>query len=630
MDDALTLKTLSPGTFRALLSGRRAILCLLLILGTLAVYFPALHNGFTNYDDPQYLTDNYHIHSGLTWNTLRWAATAYYDSNWHPLTWISHAADISLFHLNPAGHHAISILLHAVNALLLFGILQIATRREWQSFFVAALFALHPINVESIAWAAERKNVLSMFFLLLSLYAYGKYARRPSISRYLTVAILYALGLAAKPQIITLPFLLLLWDFWPLERWTTSDASGDGQGSCYARATLRQLLVEKLPLLLLSIASAVITIQAQTRGGAAQIANAAFRTVAAFSFHIRLENALVAYARYIEMLFWPVGLAPMYPHPGNEIRAAGVAISALLLIAITAMVLVAWRHRYLPVGWFWFLGSLVPMIGIVQVGAQAMADRYAYLPFIGLFCMVVWGISDLVGRKPAFQQIATVAAMVILVVLSGVANRQVGFWRNSESLWNHTLQVTERNFVAHDSLAENLLKQGRFAEACSHFQLAINILPWDMPAQEGLAVCAQARGNSREAVERYENVLRLAREPDIRSAAFANLGSVYRGLGEYRLARENYEAALQLNPDLPIALVGTGLLAQKGWDYSRAAELFAHAMNAQPTSVGYLLLANALERGGRVTEARQASEKARRLSDNLQNDQRIADALIAE
>src|SRR5580693_3711454 len=196
MDDALTLKTLSPGTFRALLSGRRAILCLLLILGTLAVYFPALHNGFTNYDDPQYLTDNYHIHSGLTWNTLRWAATAYYDSNWHPLTWISHAADISLFHLNPAGHHAISILLHAVNALLLFGILQIATRREWQSFFVAALFALHPVNVESIAWAAERKNVLSMFFLLLSLYAYGKYARRPSISRYLTVAILYALGLA--------------------------------------------------------------------------------------------------------------------------------------------------------------------------------------------------------------------------------------------------------------------------------------------------------------------------------------------------------------------------------------------------------------------------------------------------
>jgi tetratricopeptide (TPR) repeat protein len=626
----VTPLTLSAGMSRVLLSRRRAIFCLFLILATVAVYFPAFHNGFTNYDDPRYLTDNHHIDSGLTWKTLRWAATAYYESNWHPLTWISHAADISLFHLNPAGHHAITILLHAVNALLLFGILQSATRREWPSFFAAALFALHPVNVESVAWAAERKNVLSMFFLLLALYAYGKYARRPSISRYLTVAILYALGLAAKPQIITLPFLLLLWDFWPLERWTTSDAIGDGQELGGVRATLPQLLVEKLPLLLLSIASAVITLQAQVRGGAVQVANAAGRTVAAFSFHTRLENALVAYARYITILFWPVRLAPMYPHPGNEIRAAAVALSALLLIAITAMVLAAWRHRYLPVGWCWFLGSLVPMIGIIQVGAQAMADRYAYLPFIGLSCMVVWGISDLVGRNPAFQKIATVAAMLILVVLGGVANRQVGFWRNSESLWNHTLQVTERNFVAHDSLAEYLMKQGRFAEACSHFQSAVDIFPQDMPAQEGLAVCAQARGHSREAVERYENVIRLAADPTVRSTAFANLGSIYRGLGDYRLARENYEAALKLNPDLPIALVGIGLLAQKGWDYSRAAELFAHAMNAEPTSVGYLLLANALERSGRVTEARQASEKARRLSDNLPNDQRIADALIAE
>jgi hypothetical protein len=205
----------------------------------------------------------------------------------------------------------------------------------------------------------------------------------------------------------------------------------------------------------------------------------------------------------------------MYPHPGNAIRATSVAISWLLLIAITATVLAAWRHRYLPVGWFWFLGSLVPMIGIVQVGAQAMADRYAYLPFIGLFCMLVWRISDLVGRKPASRQIATVAAMVMLVVLGGIAFRQVGFWRNSESLWNHTLQVTERNFVAHDSLAEYCLKQGRFAEACSHFQSAINILPEDMPAQEGLAICVQARGNSREAIERYENVIRLAAEPGI-------------------------------------------------------------------------------------------------------------------
>ena len=598
----------------------------LLIVATLAVYFPAVHNGFVNYDDARYITENSHIQSGLTWQSVRWAATAFYESNWHPLTWISHAVDISFFRLDPAGHHAINIVLHALNALLLFLVLQSATKRDWESFVVAALFALHPVNVESVAWASERKNLLSMVFLLLALYAYGKYAARPSLFRYSAVAISYAMGLAAKPQIITLPFLLLLWDFWPLQRWNPPPAPGTNALRHFASSFWR-LCAEKIPLLLLSIASAVITMQAQARGGALQVANAARRTPAAYPIAVRLENALVAYARYIAMLFWPDGLAPMYPHPGAALRTVSIFFLIFLLGIITAIVLLAWRHRYLPVGWLWFLGSLLPMIGIVQVGGQAMADRYAYLPFVGLFLMVVWGISDLADHKVAIRKSVAAFAVLVLIVFGALTYRQIGFWRNSENLWNHTLQVTKNNFVAHDSLAEYELKQGRFAAGCSHFQTAVSIFPDDMHAQEGLALCAQARNDNGEAIDRYGNVLRRALEPSIRATAFANLGSIYRGLGDYRRAKENYDSALQINPDLPIALVGSGLLAQKGWDYSLAASQYAHAMRVEPTSVGYLLLAKALQHGGHSLEATQAFEQARRLSSNLQDDQKIAEGL---
>ena len=621
--------TSTPSTHATFTAQRKTSFCFLLIAATLAIYFPALHNGFVNYDDPRYIIDNSHVQSGLNWQSVRWAATAFYESNWHPLTWISHAADVSLFHLNPAGHHAINILLHVLNALLLFLVLQSATGREWESFFVAALFALHPVNVESVVWASERKNVLSMFFLLLVLCAYGKYAARPSIFRYSAVAILYALGLAAKPQIITLPFLLLLWDFWPLRRWNPRTAPAATPEEGLASSSWR-LFAEKIPLLLLSIASAIITIRAQTSGGAVQAANAARRTVAAYPIAVRLENAVVAYARYIEMLFWPAGLAPMYPHPGATLRTISVLFSIFLLGAITTIVLLAWRYRYLPVGWFWFLGSLVPMIGIVQVGGQAMADRYAYLPFIGLFWMVVGGISDVIDRNVAARQSAAAFAVLVLMVFGALTYRQIGFWRNPETLWNHTLQVTQNNFVAHDSLAEYQLKQGRFAAGCSHFRAAVNIFSDDMPAQEGLAVCAQARNDNREAIDRYGIVLRRAIEPSIRATAFANLGSIYRGLGDYTRAKENYDSALQINPDLPIALVGSGLLAQKGWDYPLAAAQYAHAVRVEPTSVGYLLLAKALQQSGRSTEATHAFEQAKQLSYNLQDDQQTAAGLLGQ
>jgi len=257
-----------------------------------------------------------------------------------------------------------------------------------------------------------------------------------------------------------------------------------------------------------------------------------------------------------------------------------------------------------------------------------MADRYAYLPFIGLFCMVVWGISDVINRNVAAGKSAAAFLVPVLIVFGALTYRQIGFWRDSETLWNHTLQVTQNNFVAHDSLAEYQLKHGRFSAGCSHFQAAVNIFADDMPAQEGLAICAQARNDNREAIDRYDMVLRRAIEPSIRATAFANLGSIYRGLGDYRRAKENCDSALQINPDLPIALVGSGLLAQKGWDYSLAAAQYAHAMRVEPTSVGYLLLAKALQQSGRSAEAAQAFEQAQRLSGNLRDDQKVADDLL--
>jgi tetratricopeptide (TPR) repeat protein len=510
-------------------------------------------------------------------------------------------------------------LLHAVNALLLFLVLRSATKRDWESVFVAALFALHPLNVESVAWASERKTLLCATFMFLAFFAYGWYVRKPGTPRYALLIVLFALGLASKPMIISLPFALLLVDYWPLNRLPLP--GGPHDASVFFKK-LRSLALEKLPLLFLTAASAYITIIAQARSHS--IAQGKILSV-----HLRLANALWSYLLYIFKGFWPLHLASLYPHPENHLELWKPLLAFAFIFIVTYFCVSHRQKRYLIAGWLWYLGCLVPMIGIVQVGAQAMADRYAYIPFIGLFCMVVWGAADFVKQKVALRQTAAAFAVVVMIIFGVLARRQIGFWRNSETLWNHTLQFTERNFLAHDFLAQCLLEQGRFAEGCSHFQSAASILPNDIPAQEGLAVCAQARGDSRGAIDRYENALRLTAEPNSRATAFANLGSIYRELGDYRRAKDNYDSALQLNPDLPLALVGSGLMAQKGWDYSRAASQYAHAMHIEPTSIGYLLLAKALEQSGRAAEAVRAFEQARRLSSNMQDDQKVADGLLA-
>ena len=392
-------------------SRRSWIFALILVVATIALYYPVSHHPFVNYDDDAYVTENVHVQSGLTWDTVQWAFTTFESANWHPLTWISHALDYQMFQLDPGGHHETNVVLHVVNVLLLFWVLLRATESVGPSLMVAALFALHPVNVESVAWISERKNLLSMLFFLLALGAYRWYAREPRVTRYAAVAALFALGIMAKPQVITFPFVLLLWDYWPLRRMFagSQEASSGGQLAAMPGKSLSWLILEKLPLFAICAASAAITLKAQRAAGAMSGINW-------HPFSVRLENAILSYVRYVGEAFWPSSLSLYYPHPGNSLVLWQVIAAVAILLAVTSLVVAGRRRRYLLVGWFWFLGTLVPMIGLVQVGNQGRADRYAYLSFIGLFIMVCWGVAE--WAKQRHISSAKLAAVSVVVLLA--------------------------------------------------------------------------------------------------------------------------------------------------------------------------------------------------------------------
>jgi len=595
-----------------------------LAAATLALYNPVSRHPFVNFDDDRYIVQNPHVQAGLSWSTIAWAFTSTSQANWHPLTWISHALDCQLFRLNPAGHHYTNVLLHAGNVVLLFLLLQWTTGASWRSWMVAALFALHPINVESVAWISERKTLLSMMFFLLALWAYGWYARRPGAARYAAVAVLFACGLMAKPQIITLPFLLLLWDYWPLRRMFPGRAdSAQGTKPRFAARSFRWLVVEKLPLLLLSAASALITLKAQKAGGAV-------RALEEFPLSLRLQNAVVSYARYVGKAFWPARLAPLYPHPGNSLAAWQVAGASAFLLAITALVLVGRQRRYLVVGWFWFLGTLVPMIGLVQVGEAAMADRYAYVSFVGLFLMVCWGVGEWAERRKIAARWVAVPALAVLLALAIVTERQLSYWGDNITLWSHAIEVTNENFVAQDNLGGALLIAGKMDEAMPHFRAAARINPLDPLANFNIAANEQANGNFRLAASLYEKVLRMTSDAKLRADTFSNLGSAELASRDYPAAGASYQAALRLSPENAHAWTGLGLLALKAGDFTGAAGDFAHATQLEPSALGYLLLAHALEQDGRPAEAEAARQAARQLSPDLGEAQREANRMLAE
>jgi Tfp pilus assembly protein PilF/uncharacterized membrane protein YhaH (DUF805 family) len=596
---------------------RNLVLCLLLGVLTLLLYNPVAHFDFVNYDDNYYVFENAQVRSGLSWNTISWAFRSHDAANWHPLTWLSHALDYQLFHMNPAGHHYTSALLHALNVILVFLLLQRGTGSTWRSVMVAAIFAVHPVNVESVAWVAERKNVLCTLFFLLALAAYGRYVRKPDIKRYVLVALLFSLGLMSKPMVITLPFVLLLLDYWPLQRMNLAGTKKDW-GRCNSR-----LVLEKIPLLMLSLASAVLTLWAQKAGGAISAG-------AEYSLFVRLKNAAVAYTGYLGKAGWPSHLAVMYPHRGDSISLWETAFCTLVLLLITVAVLFARRYRYLAVGWFWYLGMMVPVIGLVQVGRQAMADRYAYLPFLGIFTIVVWGVTDAAKAQNPSNRYLGAAGMATVAALAIAAHVQLGYWRDSVSLWTHAVAVTQENFVAHDNLGEALVTVGRYEEALAQFRTASQINPRDPIAHINLGLVEQQQGRTNDAIQQYQQVLRLTDDPQLRARAFTNLGSAYRALHKYPEARESYHAALQLSPKAGLALLGLGLIAQQTGDLGQAADYYTRALRLEPSDVGYVLLAEALQQSGRMDEARAARDEARRISKNLDAAQRTANKLLFE
>jgi protein O-mannosyl-transferase len=600
---------------------RNLILCLLLATCTLAVYNGVNQNGFVNYDDDVYVTANRHVQAGLRWDTVTWAFTTFDAANWHPLTWISHALDYQLFKGNAAGHHYTNVLLHCICVVLLFLILVEATERVWPSLAAAAIFAVHPLNVESVAWAAERKNVLSMLFLLLALWAYQRYARQPSAARYALVILWFACGLMTKPQVITLPFLVLLWDYWPLGRWHLGQ-NESGSDDVPVRS-LGWLLLEKVPLLALSVASAVVTLAAQRAGGAV-------RTAVEYPPAVRLENAVCAYFDYVGRLLWPVRLAPMYPHPGESLHAWQIAVACVVVLAVTVLVLRYQQRRYLVVGWFWFLGALVPMIGLVQVGLQATADRYMYLPMIGLLLMICWGLADWAGKQKVRVIAVSCAVALVLAALGALTYRQVGYWHDSETLWTRAAAVTHNNFVAHVNLGEVMLNQERTEEAAAHFRAAVEIRPLDPAAHLNLGSCERRQKDYAPALQEDQAVLRLTSDKRLRAYALVNMGSDYRHLKEYARAKESYEAALRVNPETARAFVGLGMLEQKAGEYNDAARNYSRAVELEPSDVGYLLLSQALQQSGQPAAAQAAIAEARRVSPDFERAQQALRDLQTE
>src|SRR5580698_4078413 len=605
---------------------RTLLLCLLLTVVVLVFYHTVVHNGFVEYDDSGYIVANAHVRAGLTWATVKWAFTAYEQANWHPLTWLSHALDCTLFKLNPVGPHYVNVLLHAANAILLFLLLEAATGFTWPSLTVAALFALHPMNVESVAWAAERKNVLSMLFFLLALYAYVWYGRRPGVRRYAAVAFLFTLSLLSKPQAVTFPFLLLLWDYWPLCRFDSSELDGSTEQIANSpRFGIGWLVLEKVPLLLLSAASAVVTVKAQTSGGAVQ-------PFSQYALFLRLENALIAYVRYLGKAVWPSRLAALYVHVGPY-PAWQVGAAAFLLVLVTVWVvhsnIRARDKRYLAVGWFWFLGSLVPMIGLVQVGSQAMADRYAYVPFIGLFLMSIWVLADWAAAYRIPAPYLAFSAVACLLVLGTLTYRQVGYWHDTGSLWLHTLAVKENSYGAQDNLASFLLSQDRVEEAGAHYRAALAIVPGGPTATLGLGDYEEHSGNLAAAIEQFELVARRAADMDTRATGYNRLGFVYRKMGEPMKAKQCFETALQLAPDRARAMTGLGLIAQESGDLPEAVRQYSLALATERTDIGYLLLAQALQREGRSDDADAIYEQVAHFSLDLAAAQKAAQLLLS-
>lgn len=557
--------------------------CGFLVITALAAYWPVLKCEFVKYDDDKYVTENPHVKRGITRDSVIWAFTKPHYHMWHPLTSLTYLLDYQLFGLNPTWHHLTSLLFHIASTLLLFAILKRMTAAVWPSLFVAAAFALHPLNVESVAWVSERKNVLSTFFWMLTIAAYIRYTDRSCLGRFLLVVLVFALATMTKPIVVTLPFALLLLDYWPLGRLQLKRVS-DEQDLAQAESErgdgrwvpLWRLFLEKIPLFILVTALSAVTFIASQRGGVMS----GWDNV---PLKYRLANALVSYVAYISKMVWPTRLAVFYPHPFNKLPIWQVVASALVLLAVSVAVLwFARRRKYLTVGWLWYLGILVPVIGLVQVGSQAMADRYTYLPFIGLFIMIAWGMYELLANW-RYRRIALGAsALAVLLALAVCTRLQLRHWRNNSTLFEHAINVTDDNFVMNNNYANVLKNMGQVEKAIEHFYKALRIRPNSPEIYNNLGNALRKLDRFEDAVMCYQKALELkAYFPQARY----NLAAELTRQGKIDEAVEQYRLALRLRPDDVETLSGLGFaLAQKG-QFDEAIGHYQKALELEPENI---------------------------------------------
>jgi tetratricopeptide (TPR) repeat protein len=536
-------------------------ICVTLALATIIACEPVCHNEFISFDDDLYIYNNNYVKAGLTREGLVWAVTKIHAYNWHPLTWVSHMLDWQLFGSNPAGHHLINLIFHIANTLLLFIVLRGMTHTLWPSAFVAAAFALHPLHVESVAWASERKDVLSTFFWILAMWAYVRYVEQPNIARYLLIILAFCLGLMTKQMLVTLPFVLLLFDYWPLGRLGIKRRSFCG--SAPVAVSVRRCILEKVPLLILSAIASVTVYVVQHHAGTTQ-------SFVRYPLLYRIENAMVVYAVYIGKMLWPSNLAIFYPHQHKNLPAWQIIGAALLLACITTAVICRIRQKpYLLVGWLWYLGTLVPVIGLVQIGLQAYADRYTYMPLTGLFIIIAWGVPDILARLHYRKAILSSSTVLLLLILGVMARHQFGYWHDSVTLYRHATVAVQNNWWAHNHLGIAYYYKGELDKASKHFTEALRIKPTYQNALCGIGAVLLAQGELDKAITYLRDALRLElyspREGVYHTQAHTYLGIALAKKGRLDDAIKHYLEALRITPDFPVARRNLGdLFAQQG------------------------------------------------------------------
>jgi tetratricopeptide (TPR) repeat protein len=639
-------------------ASRQTLLLAAIVLAalTLFAYQDVTENGFINYDDPAYITKNSHVQKGLTLQGVAWAFTTPAAANWHPFTWLSLMADQELFGLNPKGFHWTSVILHLAAGLLLLAALQRMTGRVWPSAMVAGLFLLHPLHVESVAWAAERKDVLCGLFWMLGLWAYARYAERPGGVRYGAVILSFIAALLAKPMAVTFPFVLLLLDYWPLgrvdwdfapsfaSRMQTETLTGVTVDGPFPPRGVRRLLWEKFPLFFLSATASIITFLVQKEWGAVD-------SLENLTLADRAVNAVVAYAGYLIKMVFPLQLSVFYPRPAAW-SVSDVLLSLGLLTGISMLVLLQMRRRhYLLVGWLWYLGTLVPVIGLVQVGSQTMADRYTYLPLIGIFVMLAWGVADLIREKALKRMVGGILAGAFLLACVLLTQFQVGYWKDSLTLFTQALKVTDNNYQALNNLGMAYAAQGNYGEAVDHYRESIRINPHYAAAYNNLGVAQMEQGTYAAALSSYQSALKIDPENGNvrlnRGLLFSRMGKIAEAIEEYRLALEKKPDDATLHNNFGVALMKQGLYIEAGKAIRRAIRIdpehagahgnlglllmgegqidaaidqFREAIRLQPEYVNaHYQLGIALVKKGRMEEAETHFRIASRLNPVIEN-----------